>query len=97
MFWCGSDHSLVDKGLKACGCKVFSVKAEGYSSFSLARLVQEDEDVSIGEIELRILETLQHCCRPQVIDCLHYGSQTNRSLPLIDHPTASFPPFALSF
>lgn len=88
---------MVDKGLKAYGCKVFGVEAEGYSSSSLARLVQEDEDVSIGEIELGILETLQHCCRPRVIDCSHYGDQTNRSLSLIGHPTASFPPFALSF
>ncbi len=60
MCGCGNDHSLVDQGLETCGCQVFGVKAEGNSSSGIARLVQEDEDVSIGKIELSVLKTLQH-------------------------------------
>jgi hypothetical protein len=58
MCWGGRCHRLVHQGLKACGCKVFGVDAEGGCSSEASWLVEEDEDVSVREIELGILAYL---------------------------------------
>jgi hypothetical protein len=50
---------LVDERLKARSCKIFGMQAEGYSSSGTLRFVKEDEDVSISEVELRVLMGFQ--------------------------------------
>lgn len=46
---------MVHQRLKASGGKELSMKAEGCALSGAARLVEEDEKISIREIELRIL------------------------------------------